>query len=215
MTTPSSHPQHPRLHRFARPHRPGHRPDPRARGRPARRRHRLRHCRHHPRGRLRQRLWDHRHVQARGRHHPAPDNFGQLAERARRHPAQRHPRREDLRPAGVQHRRHRLHQRPGQLPRQARRARQPRRQREDQGHHLPLRRRARLPDTAGNTNFGTAANKLVTITTQTDANTVLLYNANADTTAAAYKQLPSTSVPGGIAFNTFQPVVWTLTTPIS
>jgi len=72
-----------------------------------------------------------------------------------------------------------------------------------------------LPDTAGNTNFGTAANKLVTITTQTDANTVLLYNANADTTAAAYKQLPSTSVPGGIAFNTFQPVVWTLTTPTS
>jgi hypothetical protein len=72
-----------------------------------------------------------------------------------------------------------------------------------------------LPDTAGNTNFGTATNKLVTITTETSADTVLLYNANADTTAAAYKQLPSTLVPGGIAFDTFQPVVWTLTTPTS
>ncbi len=72
-----------------------------------------------------------------------------------------------------------------------------------------------LPDTDGNTNFGTPTNKLVTITTQTDANTVLLYNANADTTAAAYKLLPSTLVPGGIAFDTFQPVVWTLTTPTS
>ena len=72
-----------------------------------------------------------------------------------------------------------------------------------------------LPDAAGNTNFGTATNKLVTITTETSADTVLLYNANADTTAAAYKQLPSTLVAGGIAFETFQPVVWTLTTPTS
>ena len=72
-----------------------------------------------------------------------------------------------------------------------------------------------LPDAAGNTNFGTATNKLVTITTRTGADTVLLYNANADTTAAAYKVLPSTRVAGGVSFETFQPVVWTLTTPAS
>ncbi len=107
----------------------------------------------------------------------------------------------------MQHRRHRLHERPRQLPDQARRARQPRRKRKDQGHALP--------DTAGNTNFGTKTNKLVTITTQTDADTVLLYNANAGTTDLAYTKLPSTPVAGGIAFDTFQPVVWTLTTPTS
>ena len=72
-----------------------------------------------------------------------------------------------------------------------------------------------LPDAAGNSNFGTAGNKLVTISTQTDADTVLLYNANADTTDLAYKKLPSTRVTGGIAFDTFQPVVWTLTVPSS
>ena len=72
-----------------------------------------------------------------------------------------------------------------------------------------------LPDVAGNTNFGTPTRKLVTITTQTDADTVLLYNANANTTALAYKTLPSTPVAGGIAFDTFQPVVWTLTVPTS
>ncbi len=69
-----------------------------------------------------------------------------------------------------------------------------------------------LPDAAGNTNFGTRTNKLVTITTRTSADTVLLYNANADTTELAYTNLPSTPVAGGISFDTFQPVVWTLTT---
>lgn len=72
-----------------------------------------------------------------------------------------------------------------------------------------------LPDAAGNSNFGTATNKLVTITTETAADTVLLYDANADTTDGAYKVLPSTRVSGGIAFDTFQPVVWTLTVPSS
>ena len=72
-----------------------------------------------------------------------------------------------------------------------------------------------LPDAAGNTNFGDATNKLVTITTETTADTVLLYNANATTTAGAYKPLPSRLIPGGIAFDTFQPVVWTLTAPSS
>lgn len=72
-----------------------------------------------------------------------------------------------------------------------------------------------LPDGDGNTNFGSASKKLVTITTRTAADTVLLYNANADTTAAAYKTLPSQRIDGGIAFETFQPVVWTLTVPSS
>lgn len=72
-----------------------------------------------------------------------------------------------------------------------------------------------LPDADGNTNFGTAANKLVTITTRTGADTVLRYHANADTTADAYKVLPSTRVDGRIAFDTFQPVAWTLTVPSS
>lgn len=81
------------------------------------------------------------------------------------------------------------------------------------GQTVPYHAGHPLPDAAGNTNFGTATNKLVTITTKTSADTVLLYNANADTTASAYKVLPSTRVTDGIAFDTFQPVVWTLTTP--
>ncbi len=72
-----------------------------------------------------------------------------------------------------------------------------------------------LPDGEGNTNFGSASEKLVTITTRTAADTVLLYNANADTTAAAYTTLPSQRVDGAIVFDTFQPVVWTLTVPSS
>ena len=80
-----------------------------------------------------------------------------------------------------------------------------------------------LPDGHGNTNFGTAKKavatsttpatpgKLVTITTRTGADTVLLYNANAVSTKAAYMPLPSTAGVGSIAFDTFQPVVWTLT----
>ncbi len=35
-----------------------------------------------------------------------------------------------------------------------------------------------MPDVAGNTNFGTNANKLVTITANTGANRVYVYNAN-------------------------------------
>ena len=83
------------------------------------------------------------------------------------------------------------------------------------GQNVPYEAGHALPDSAGNTNFGTAMNKLVTITTRTGADTVLLYDANADTTAGAYRVLPSTLVRGGIAFDTFQPVVWTLTTPSS
>lgn len=73
-----------------------------------------------------------------------------------------------------------------------------------------------LPDTAGNTNFGTPANKLVTITTQTGANQVYVYNANNTTTASAYpKLLPSTSDGSSLTFQTFQPIVWVETAPTS
>lgn len=60
-----------------------------------------------------------------------------------------------------------------------------------------------LPDAVGNTNFGTRFKKLVTITTRTGADTVLLYNPNATTTQQAYSTLPSDPVPGGVAFQTF------------
>ena len=43
----------------------------------------------------------------------------------------------------------------------------------------------------------------------TPADAGLVYNANADATAAAWKQLPSTQVAGGIAFDTFSSAVWT------
>lgn len=62
-----------------------------------------------------------------------------------------------------------------------------------------------LPDAARDTNFGSAANKLVTITTMTSEGTVLLHNTNAGTTSATYKQLPSTPATGGIAIDAFQP----------
>ena len=70
------------------------------------------------------------------------------------------------------------------------------------------------PNADGNTTFGTAANKLVTITTNTTADSVYVYNANNTTTATAYpKLLPSTSDGTTLTFKTFQPIVWTLTAP--
>ncbi len=71
-----------------------------------------------------------------------------------------------------------------------------------------------LPDAAGNTNFGTNANKLVTITANTGANRVYVYNANNPTTATAYpKLLDSTSDGSTLTFQTFQPIVWAETAP--
>jgi len=71
-----------------------------------------------------------------------------------------------------------------------------------------------LPDAAGNTNFGTNTNKLVTITANTGANRVYVYNANNPTTATAYpKLLGSTSDGSTLTFQTFQPIVWVETTP--
>ena len=72
------------------------------------------------------------------------------------------------------------------------------------------------PNADGNTTFGTAINKLVTITTNTAANKVYVYNANNSTTASAYpKLLPSSSDGTTLTFKTFQPIVWTLTAPTS
>ena len=71
-----------------------------------------------------------------------------------------------------------------------------------------------LPDAAGNTNFGDATDKLVSITTHTTADSVYIYNANFNDTARAYpKLLPSTHTGDTLTFTTFQPIVWTLTAP--
>ncbi len=62
--------------------------------------------------------------------------------------------------------------------------------------------------------YGTATNKLVTITINTNGNKVYVYNANFQDTARAYpKLLPSTSTNGVLTFQTFQPIVWVVTTP--
>ena len=72
------------------------------------------------------------------------------------------------------------------------------------------------PNADGNTTFGTAQNKLVTITTNTTADSVYVYNANNSTSASAYpKLLPSSSDGSTLTFKTFQPIVWTLTAPTS
>ncbi|MDA8207747.1 MAG: hypothetical protein M0Z92_02005 [Actinomycetota bacterium] len=63
-------------------------------------------------------------------------------------------------------------------------------------------------------NFGTATNKLVSFTIATGATAVYIYNPNFSTTAEAYpKLLPSTASHGMLKFQTFQPIVWTLTSP--
>jgi len=72
------------------------------------------------------------------------------------------------------------------------------------------------PNADGNTTFGTVQNKLVTITTNTTADSVYIYNANNSTSASAYpKLLPSSSDGSTLTFKTFQPIVWTLTAPTS
>jgi hypothetical protein len=63
-------------------------------------------------------------------------------------------------------------------------------------------------------NFGSATDKLVTFTIQTGGKAVYIYNPNFSTTAKAYpKLLPSTSANGVLTFETFQPIVWTVTSP--
>jgi len=84
------------------------------------------------------------------------------------------------------------------------------------GHAVDYTAGHPLPDAAGNTNFGTNATKLVTITAQTGANQVYVYNANNTTTAGAYpKKLPSSSDGASLTFQTFQPIVWVETAPTS
>jgi len=63
-------------------------------------------------------------------------------------------------------------------------------------------------------NFGTATNKLVTFTIDTGVSAVYVYNPDFHTTEQAYpKLLPSTTSSGVLTFQTFQPIVWTLTSP--
>ena len=82
------------------------------------------------------------------------------------------------------------------------------------GDQIPYTAGHTLPDTAGNTNFGDAIHKKVSITTNTGADTVYVYNANFNDTTHAYpKLLPSTSDGTTLTFKTFQPIVWTLTAP--
>ena len=82
------------------------------------------------------------------------------------------------------------------------------------GDQVPYSAGHALPDAAGNTNFGGATNKKVSITINTGADTVYVYNANFNDTTRAYpKLLPSTSDGTTLTFQTFQPIVWTLTAP--
>ncbi|GAC1658256.1 MAG: hypothetical protein NVS9B1_17770 [Candidatus Dormibacteraceae bacterium] len=61
--------------------------------------------------------------------------------------------------------------------------------------------------------FGSAANKLVTVTVDTTGNKVYIYNPNFSDTFDAYKLLPSSSVGSTLTFKTFRPIVWTVTSP--
>ena len=64
--------------------------------------------------------------------------------------------------------------------------------------------------------FGSAKNKLVTISIATGGNHVYIYNANFNNTTHAYPALlPSTSGGGTLTFKTFRPIVWVVTTPAS
>lgn len=62
--------------------------------------------------------------------------------------------------------------------------------------------------------FGSGTNKLVTISVNTGGDKVYIYNPNPS--AVAYpKLLPSTTANGVLTFKTFQPIVWTVTSPTS
>ncbi|MDA8330721.1 MAG: hypothetical protein M0027_05850 [Candidatus Dormibacteraeota bacterium] len=69
-----------------------------------------------------------------------------------------------------------------------------------------------LPGGQTGVNFGAATNKLVTITVETGGSAVYIYDPNFSTTQQAYpKLLPSTVTSGVLTFQTFQPIVWTVT----
>ena len=64
--------------------------------------------------------------------------------------------------------------------------------------------------------FGSLTNKLVTISVNTAGDSVYIYNPNFSTNLnnQAYpKLLPSNTVNGVLTFKTFQPIVWTVTSP--
>ena len=66
--------------------------------------------------------------------------------------------------------------------------------------------------------FGSLTNKLVTITVNTSGDSVYVYNPNFSTNQnnQAYpKLLPSTAANGVLTFQTFQPIVWTVTSPLN
>ena len=62
-----------------------------------------------------------------------------------------------------------------------------------------------------NVKFGTATNKLVTITIDTAGSGIYIYNPNFTDTSHAYPLLlPSTSDGTTLTFETFRPIVWTV-----
>ena len=66
--------------------------------------------------------------------------------------------------------------------------------------------------------FGSLTNKLVTISINTGGDSVYVYNPNFSTNSnnQAYpKLLPSTASNGVLTFKTFQPIVWTVTSPLN
>lgn len=66
--------------------------------------------------------------------------------------------------------------------------------------------------------FGSSTNKLVTISVNTGGDSVYVYNPNFSTNLnnQAYpKMLPSNTSNGVLTFQTFQPIVWTVTSPLN
>jgi hypothetical protein len=70
------------------------------------------------------------------------------------------------------------------------------------------------PGAAAGVKWGTAVNKKVTITIATGGDKIYIYNPNFNDTARAYPVLlPSSSNGSSLTFQTFRPIVWTVTTP--
>ena len=67
----------------------------------------------------------------------------------------------------------------------------------------------------GDVNFGSLTNKKVTITVATGGSNVYIYNPNPNAKTAYPTELPSTSANGVLTFQTFQPIVWTVTSPMA
>lgn len=70
------------------------------------------------------------------------------------------------------------------------------------------------PGAAAGVKWGSPTNKLVTISIATGGNKIYIYNPNFNTSAQAYPVLlPSTNDGSTLTFQTFRPIVWTVTTP--